>query len=511
MSNSVSIRPGVSILSVLSHLNYKPWFALAEFVDNSLQSYFQNEGRLKELHGDSYKLIVKIEIDPNDGGTISVRDNAAGIHEEDYERAFRAAEVPPNREGLSEFGMGMKSAACWFSPFWRVRTSALGEKTEKSILFDIKKIVDDKVEELQADLIEAPEERHFTEIMLTNLHKIPHGRTIGKIKEHLRSIYREFTRRGDLELYFDSELLVYDEVPVLFAPHYKRLGEESIHWKKEIKYDFGDDLQVAGFAAIMETANASGAGFALFRRGRLIEGSNDEGFRPEIIFGKPNSFAYQRVFGELHLTGFEVSHTKDGFQWDENSDVFLKMLKEQLQQEPLPILSQAREHRMKLNPDKVKAAAEVATERTASALEKTVPDMAPRLRDEPLVGAPPENLSKASTTSHRIIDVDVRGENWKILLELTSDPAVGNWLELSDIPFPEEGSGDDDCRKLALRVSLTHPFTERFGGADAYQIEPLLRMAAALGLSETLARDGGVKMAGTIRRNVNELLRALAN
>ena len=48
---------------------------------------------------------------------------------------------------------------------------------------------------------------------------------------------------------------------------------------------------------------------------------------------------------------------------------------------------------------------------------------------------------------------------------------------------------------------------ERFGGIDPDQIEPLLRIAAALGLSEVAARDSGVRMAGTIRRNVNELLR----
>ena len=55
------------------------------------------------------------------------------------------------------------------------------------------------------------------------------------------------------------------------------------------------------------------AGFALFRRDRLIQGSGDEGYRPELIFGKPNTFAYQRVFGEIHLDGFQVSHTKDGY------------------------------------------------------------------------------------------------------------------------------------------------------------------------------------------------------
>jgi len=46
----------------------------------------------------------------------------------------------------------------------------------------------------------------------------------------------------------------------------------------------------------------------------------------------------------------------------------------------------------------------------------------------------------------------------------------------------------------------------RFGGVEPAKIEPLLRVAAALALAEISARESGVKMAGTIRRNVNELL-----
>ena len=60
--DKVSIRPGVSILSVLRHLNYKPWFALAEFVDNSLQSYLDNKAALESLHAD-FKLRVRIDIE----------------------------------------------------------------------------------------------------------------------------------------------------------------------------------------------------------------------------------------------------------------------------------------------------------------------------------------------------------------------------------------------------------------------------------------------------------------
>src|SRR6185436_2472973 len=98
----VNIKPGVSVLSVLRHLNYQPWYALAEFVDNSLQSYLTNKRELQEIDGRGSPLTVTITLDPQDGGRIIIRDNAAGIHEADYARAFRAAEVPPDRSGLSE-------------------------------------------------------------------------------------------------------------------------------------------------------------------------------------------------------------------------------------------------------------------------------------------------------------------------------------------------------------------------------------------------------------------------
>ncbi|HEX5370105.1 MAG TPA: hypothetical protein VFY10_11875, partial [Dehalococcoidia bacterium] len=45
----VSIRPGVSILSVLRHLNYRPWYAMAEFVDNSLQSFLSFSEELRAV------------------------------------------------------------------------------------------------------------------------------------------------------------------------------------------------------------------------------------------------------------------------------------------------------------------------------------------------------------------------------------------------------------------------------------------------------------------------------
>jgi hypothetical protein len=128
-------------------LEYETWFALAEYVDNAIDSYQRNKEKLVKLHGEDFQLQVEIEInDPE--SKITIRDNAGGIEEENYARAFRAAEIPNDTSGLSEFGMGMKSASCWFSDFWVVRTTAIGEDYEKTVTFDMNQIFEDKLEEL---------------------------------------------------------------------------------------------------------------------------------------------------------------------------------------------------------------------------------------------------------------------------------------------------------------------------------------------------------------------------
>ena len=230
----IQIRPGVGILSVLSHLNYKPWFAIAEFVDNSIQSFLDYREEIESIDRNKAKLRVEIEIDSAEEGRIVVRDNAAGIHEAAYPYAFRPAEVPANTSGLSEFGMGMKSAACWFSPDWTVRTTALGELQEKTVHFDISQIVEDNLEELTVESRPSQPNTHFTEIILSNLHRPPQGRTIGKIREHLASIYRVFIRDGLLELRFGDELLSYAQPRILCAPfHEKSIRSTPIMAKRD--------------------------------------------------------------------------------------------------------------------------------------------------------------------------------------------------------------------------------------------------------------------------------------
>lgn len=508
----INIRPEVSILSVLQHLNYKPWYALAEFVDNSLQSFLSNHSDIEQTSGSVVRLRVDIELDTSASGRLIIRDNAAGIAARIFPSAFKPAERPLDRSGLSEFGMGMKCAACWLARHWSVRTKALHESLERTVSFDVSDIVQNKIEEVSIKVRSAPPELHYTEVILDGLHRIPLGRTVTKIKEHLASIYRNYLRNQVLELYWNREPLKFQEATPLTAPYYKTPQAEAVLWRKEIDFDFGQGQRAKGFAALREKASVSNAGFALFRRNRLIEGSGEEGYRPEAIFGKSNSYRYQRLYGELHLDGFAVSHTKDGFRWEEHEELFLEFLEKELNAEPLRLLAQAEEYRVRPSKKSLEAGARNAAIRTAEVIERDVPQILEHEIDAgPDQSAPPEHLVPAlSLATERSIDVLLRGKPWRIILELTTDPGISDWVSVSDrAPSHENGT---ERRCICVRLSLAHPFTDRFGGVDAASIEPLLRLAAAIGLSETAAREAGVQMAGTFRRTINELLReALCN
>ena len=500
--NKVSIRAGAGILSVLRHLNYKPWFALAEFVDNSLQSFIECRKELNSLCDNDFKLEVRINVESSEPGRISIRDNAGGISELDFPRAFRPAAIPTNTSGLSEFGMGMKSAACWFSPRWYIRTKALGEDVERTVRFDIDEIVHDQLEELDISQVTADVNVHFTEVVLADLHHIPVKKTVSKIKEHLTDIYRVFIQEGLLELYFNDEPLAYTEPEILTAPYERDKEGKPRNWCKDIHFDFGDGLSVVGFAALRDPGNFARSGFALFRRKRLIQGSGDEGYRPSQIFGQPGSFRSLRLFGELHLEGFEVSHTKDGFRWDENEQPFLELLKEHLDSDELPLLRQADLFRALKSKKDRKKAAQIAVDRTVEAMADGLPSALPLVADEPLVETTTQALSAQTILANRELTIDFRDQQWVIKIELTDEPAESQWLAISD----QVGSAGTP-NIIEIRVAVAHPFMVSFAQTDPDDVEALLRVAAALALAEKLARLSGHKYTGTIRRNINDILR----
>jgi hypothetical protein len=510
--NTVNIRPGVNVLSVLPHLNYKAWFALAEFVDNAIQSSIDNQKQLRATDGPNYRLHVDIDFRPAES-MIVIRDNAAGISSADYRRAFRPAEIPPDATGLSEFGMGMKSAACWFAPNWSVRSTALGESTERTVIFDIDQIVHDSIEELQVISADVSAGKHYTEIRLERIRKFPRGKTIQKIKEHLASIYRVYIREGTLELFVDEEPMRYDEPPILKAPNYKEPDGLPIEWKKDINIDLGDGKIATGFVAIRETANTKLAGLALFRRKRLVLGSADEAYRPEDIFGRPNTYPYQRIFGEIHLRGFSVSHTKDGVKWEESEEEFLRQLRKELSGDDLPIIQQAREHRTKSGARAVRKEAAVALRSAAESLNaKNITSSQPSQKSPgENVIAPPgvteqqDEIAEiaAEDREEAEIRLQFRTEHWIVRIELSYADDHSDWLTIRNRP----SITDPEPREVLVRVAMLHPFMSQFPTLDSEGFSAVLKIAAAIAIAEVAATELAERNPSAVRRFTNEILR----
>jgi hypothetical protein len=511
---TINIRPESGILAILSYLNYKPWFALAEFVDNALQSHLSERNRLKATDG-AKPLIVRIKFDQG-ANRISISDNAAGIAWKDFPRAFKAAQLPPDRTGLSEFGLGMKTAACWFARRWSVRTSALGESTERNVCIDLDEIRRTDAETLTVFSASAPSNAHYTEIDLDGLYQgLPRHKTLWKVRDHLRDIYRCYTRDGLLELWLNEELLTFEEKLVLVAPKYGRnnqaVDDNDLVWRKDVEFQFGDGCRAHGFAGILDKASTTKAGFALFRRRRLIVGSDDETYRPHTVSGGPNDYQFQRLFGELHIEGVQVSHTKDGFRWGGYEEEFLQKLREQIDAEPLALIKQSNNFRKlaKKGTDdaaQLKKATENAGKKVEDAVEGASEELTSQAESTETSVDEPDSLEPAAVLiSERYFDVEVSGKKWSIGLQFDNDPANGNLVEVAD------DAASPGSRSLSYRVGLAHPFVQAFVGANLENLELIAFVAAAVALAEKTTQLGGVdEQAARMRVNISNTLRAMA-
>jgi hypothetical protein len=500
------IRPKVGMYGAFSRLNYKPWYAIAEFVDNAIQSFIANGARLEKADGKRH-LVVKVSVESD---RVVISDNAAGIAVGDLARAFTPAEPPSDPSGLSEFGLGMKAAACWFARRWSVRTKALGEAVERTISFDVPKIVAEGIEHIVVKERPAKSESHFTTVVLEDLNVRPQKRTITKLKNHLASIYRCFIRDGSVEIYYGAgspdERLQYADPAVLEAPHHKSPTKAAISWRKPIKIELDKIHRITGWAALREKGSLSEAGFAVFRRNRLIQGSYDDPYRPESIFGKPNAFTYQRLFGELHVEGFQVSHTKDGLQWEEWEELILTDLERQLNERPIPLLDQAEGHRHGRARHASPTWGSGAVDDTASAIaEHAPPVINDQLKAKPDSKPPVVTLPAAKLNASKRVELQLHHAHreWAVKIEVANDEGQEDWFTYS-----KAATDDGEAVGLTIRLNLAHPFSERFGLGREQDLEPLVRIAAAYAIAEVTALQSGVPAAArTVRRNFNQLLR----
>lgn len=309
---SIQLTIGPDAITSYKRLAYTPWHAIAEFVDNSTQSYFDHEKELKVAYaaeGDNTKLTVSIAYDRDD--ILRIADNAMGMSYDELERAMHVAMPPKNTKGRSKYGMGLKTAACWIGEVWTVRTKKLGETVEHQVTVDVKKIADGSATLPYKEIKGRPAKDHFTIVEIRKHNRVFHGRTLGRIKQFLSSMYRQDFRNGVLNLLWRGEPVTWEDDPDRFL-----CNVEGKPYRKDFKFQV-DGKQVHGWVGILAHGSREEAGFSIIHCGRMVRGYPDS-WRPESLYGQfqgSNDTVNQRLVGEIHLNGFDVSHTKDDILW----------------------------------------------------------------------------------------------------------------------------------------------------------------------------------------------------
>ena len=327
-SFELNIQPAASILNVFSRLSYKPWYAIAEFVDNSTQSYISHQD---ELDNDEFfeKLVVDVRYD-SEKNTLTITDNAYGMEIDRFKDAIILDSRNETQSGRNEFGMGLKTAASWFGNVWTVKSTKYGSNNRYVATVDIPKLKEDNLNSIEIHRDHVDPKTHETEIIIEQVtKKITGARTIGKIRDLLSSMYRRDINNRNIEVLFNGVPIEFEDYPVL--TNFR--GKE---WKKDLDFrvQFLDkEYKVTGFVAIMNPGSFSKSGFALFRQDRVVIGGTDENYKPYDIFGQAQSQRSLKLFGELNMNDFPVNQAKDGFIWDDGlEDAFIDELKANIQE-----------------------------------------------------------------------------------------------------------------------------------------------------------------------------------
>ena len=231
MGKKINIRPTSGVYATYKRLSYQPWTAIAEFVDNSTQSFYDHQDELsQQKYFKGLNIQIDYREDPVNGDSISITDDAYGMEWSDFQRAIVLDRPPKNTDGRNEFGMGLKTAACWFGSLWSVESTRLGSRNKYYTEINTDELGKYKTEEIDVTEEIVHPKDHYTRIVIRNLNKkISGSRTIGKVKELLSSIYREDIRSGLVKIYYNGTLLQFKEAPV-----FKEVvnGQEKT-WKKD--------------------------------------------------------------------------------------------------------------------------------------------------------------------------------------------------------------------------------------------------------------------------------------
>jgi len=524
MELSIDVNPWKAY-QLMQRISYKDYYALSEFIDNSVQSYLDNKDKINELGQDF--LTVKISID-DENNKLIIRDDAGGISADRFVDALKL-DVPKDSEtSLHEFGVGMKIAALWLGNSFTIETSALNEDWKTIVKFDLNEIREKNLKKLTKNEIteeKASKDEHYT-IITINLNRNIHYNRFKGIRFHITDVYRGYIEENDLSLSFQNEKCECESEKILNTPYWHDQKTKkpfnydknppSLKWERDIDFEMPPPISnVKGRVYILDKGSKQRSGLVIYRRGRAVLGAglpdpNDQKdrYRPKEIFQTASQSRFERIQGYLHFgPKTNVSSTK---LLDWNADdgknlesIFIEKLKKELEgdrkkfeeaikqnnendyQKYLPLLRHAEQFRklkhLELNEDKKNKHAEAAVEETSSDIEQNTPETSEEILKDGLVIEANKNLDPLeSIIKEKQIKIKLFDAAWLITIRVNDEKNQETWYQYSE---------DSKKNEIGVSLAMNHPFTLNMLDKDGKVLETMIRISAALALSEVLSKN----------------------
>lgn len=510
----LNIQPNASILNVFSRLSYKPWYALAEFVDNSTQSFLSNKDELMRS-GNDFKL--KIEIDYDEGSRVlTIADNAFGMEHEQFKNAILLDSKNESQVGRNEFGMGLKTAASWFGNIWSVRSTQYRSENEYFAKINIPQL--QKTEENLTEIVKrkVSSKKHGTIIKIEEVTKpIVGGRTIGKIKDLLSSMYRRDLKSEIVEIWFNGVPISFEEYPIL--EDYKKKN-----WRKYLNFSFdfeGFTHNVTGFVAIMNPGSFGKSGFSLFRHNRVVIGGLDQNYKPIEIFGQAQSQISLKLFGELDVDSFPVNQAKDGFVWDDGlEEAFINSLKTNIS-DYIKVAELSKKVRdndeqysdknsTKLNESVQRSLNQITVNNSGEFIQRSV-DSFNEISNEDKVISDFRDVISYENNSENVVEIGQPRE-YTVEVEGTTNEFLKidvTWVRGNNAQWIKVSNPDEETISIVLNIE--HSFFMPYSQDENFK-EVLEKFSIALSLAEWAAEKGtkypGMVYVNSINNHMNSFL-----
>jgi hypothetical protein len=534
----IDIEAGAGVFRYFKSLPLSFESSLGELVDNAIASWLKNKSNLP----DNFKLEIDISLD-HSKKSITIFDNACGIGEEDFDRAFKTGHVPKDATSLNEFGAGMKVSSFWFGDKWIVKTKPINEKYEKTIVFDLNAIEKNGTK-IRFKSKAVKESIHYTEITLFASSHFPSNKDLKNIRSHLSSMFRNWLTNNQMVLVIDGQRVTWNEPEILNMQSARDRNDpdwenkEKEDWVEEVNYEYkdGSNRTIKGYVALLKTPSAINAGFSLIRRGRVIEGgvrSWKPGSESKYnIFEHAKSFQYARLFGTLEFTNFQVDNHKTKILWNtpdeenatESKEAFLKYLSLLIKkdsrgeekdfwyqmQEWLKVRKKVTAKRIAVEEAKnITPMIKSASKHTEKVLESDHGHI--QMPEISELNTKDKDIKENKTYQSITFPIINRDESWKIIIKpVETELPKSSWFTTAF-----ESEKHEWPQIITIKVNLSHPHSRnifRLGTpADIYaDISPeIYRLLSYMAIAErkltfTSSKQG--EFPGTYKRYINETI-----